>query len=782
MTHRNLRPRPRPARILTWTGCLLAVALLVLVFWHPRDAPSTDRDAPAPAAAASSDAPVPTPGSADAKAAPAPAWSAGTDSSPATLISAASLPGNPAIPPEAGVPPARRVRVAAIDSAWLDRKRSPLFDPAAIGTMMPLPLWPDRTLQVRLLGSEVVGEDRRLVRGEIVGYPGSRFLLATTGEAMAFSVYLDPEERHGGVPLRAGEVAIYELDPTASPGCAGALPALADSNALAEANARPFALRTGQVFAGIDEDSGAPPMAAAVPGASAQVDVLVLYTGEVSANAQAPANLVARVDLSVGEANDEYAHSETRVALRLVGLRQAVYTETGSNSTTLGRLRVTNDGFMDDAHALRDELGADLVCLMVQRTDPGNIGIAYVMDSVDDPERSFNDLFGFSVVQNAWFAGSSTFAHELGHNLGCAHDRQNSTTAGAFSYSYGYRFTGADNRTYRTIMAYQPGIAVPYFSNPRLTHSVAQRALGVAAGLPGEADNAQSINRVAHAIASYRANLRDAPARGRFYNVSTRAWVGTGENALIGGFFVGSPGPKQVLLRVRGPALAPFNVPDVLLDPQLELVNQTTGQTITVNDDWATAPNAGAITATGLAPTDAREPAILMALEPGGYTAIARGEGATTGIALIEVFEVEGGSVPKLVNLSTRGFIDTGDRVMIGGIIVNGVPGETKRLLFRALGPSLENFNVANPLSDPALRLYNESGDELLDNDDWDYLSDAVQARVRTLDLDPAVRRESVLLVDLPPGAYTLIVRPFENEEGAEPGVGLIEAYEITTP
>jgi hypothetical protein len=351
-----------------------------------------------------------------------------------------------------------------------------------------------------------------------------------------------------------------------------------------------------------------------------------------------------------------------------------------------------------------------------------------------------------------------------------------------FPYSYGYRFVGGDNRTYRTIMAYQPGTSSPYFSNPRLTHPVGQRPLGIGAGLTGEADNATSINQAAHFVASYRSNRRDPPARGRLYNVSTRAWVGTGDDVMIGGFFVGSPGPKQVLIRVRGPELTQFNVPDALLDPELELVNQTTRETITVNNDWGSAPNAAAIIATGLAPADSREPAILVALEPGGYTAIARGAGSTAGIALVEVFEVDGGSTPKLINLSTRGFVDAGDRVMIGGVIVNGVPGETKRLLFRALGPSLADFGVANPLNDPALRLYNEDSEELMDNDDWDFLSDTLQAQVQALGLAPTVRRESVLVVDLLPGLYTLIVRPFENDTGIESGVGLIEAYEITTP
>jgi hypothetical protein len=258
--------------------------------------------------------------------------------------------------------------------------------------------------------------------------------------------------------------------------------------------------------------------------------------------------------------------------------------------------------------------------------------------------------------------------------------------------------------------------------------------------------------------------------------------VGTNDSVLIGGSYVGAPGPKEVLIRVRGPELENFGITDALRDPELELVNQATGETVLLNNDWAAASNAGEITGTGLAPADAREPAMLVSLDPGGYTVIARGVDGSTGVALIEVFEVASGSAPKLVNLSTRGFVDTGDHVMIGGVVVTGNPGETKRLLFRALGPSLADFGVSGPLNDPAMRLFNQDSEELLDNDDWDLLSDTLQTQVRALGLAPSVRRESVLLVDLPPGLYTLVVRPFENDTGIEPGVGLIEAYEITAP
>lgn len=687
----------------------------------------------------------------------------------------------------AGVPPYRRLRIGRVNPVWLDRKHSPLFQLQDGSTIIPLRLWSDVSFAVRLQETAVLGQARHGVRGTIDGFPDSRFMFSAAEDAVAFSVYLGPDERYGGVTLPDGRVAIFEIDAAASLGCAGMLPDLPDADALAVAGARPFAVRTGAAV-GFEPGSpaGTPPTAGAPPSTVATLDVLMLYTPLVSSAATPPPALVSRVDLALAEANDEFARSETRVRLRLVGLRPVAYIEetgAGSHAAALDRLRRTSDGEMDEVHALRDALGADVVCLVVQGTDPGNIGIAYVLDSLAEPERQFNDLFAFSVVQNAWLVGSSTFSHEIGHNLGCAHDREHSEFPGLFPYSYGYRFGGPAQNRYRTIMAYQPGTAVYYFSNPRLVlPEEPQYALGVARGLPFEADNAASINHAAHFVASYRPNRLDPPARGRLHNVSTRAWVGTGDDVLIGGFFVDGPGPKQLLVRVRGPFLTRFNIANALLDPEVQLVEQATKTTLATNNDWGSAPNAGAIAATGLAPQDPRESALLVTLAPGGYTAIARGVGGTTGVALVEVFEVGGGTGPRLVNLSTRGFVDTGDRVMIGGLIVHGRPGETKRLLFRALGPSLASAGVGNALFDPALRLYNQDGEMLLDNDDWDFLSEHLQAQVQALGLAPAVRRESVLLVDLPPGAYTLIVRPFENDTGVEPGVGLIEAYEITTP
>ena len=136
-----------------------------------------------------------------------------------------------------------------------------------------------------------------------------------------------------------------------------------------------------------------------------------------------------------------------------------------------------------------------------------------------------------------------------------------------------------------------------------------------------------------------------------------------------------------------------------------------------------------------------------------------------------------GDSGPHLVNLSTRGYVGTGEEVLIGGFVIGGRADLTKRILIRALGPSLADFGVSGGMYDPAMSLYDESGVVLLENDDWD--NSNLQVVIAELGYAPKVRRESAMILDLTPGLYTVVVRPFENTDGQEPGVGLIEAYEI---
>jgi hypothetical protein len=189
---------------------------------------------------------------------------------------------------------------------------------------------------------------------------------------------------------------------------------------------------------------------------------------------------------------------------------------------------------------------------------------------------------------------------------------------------------------------------------------------------------------------------------------------------LIGGFILGGGGSsKTVVVRALGPSLGARGVLSPLLDPSLQLYDSS-GQVIASNDDWMTSANEQAIIDSGLAPTDPRESAILTTLNPGAYTAVVTGiDGTQNNIALVEVYDLDSLDPPFLLNISTRGSIDTGEGIMIAGLIVGGTTGQT--VLIRGLGPSLASVSppVANPLPDPMLALYDAFGQVLATNDNW---------------------------------------------------------------
>lgn len=253
----------------------------------------------------------------------------------------------------------------------------------------------------------------------------------------------------------------------------------------------------------------------------------------------------------------------------------------------------------------------------------------------------------------------------------------------------------------------------------------------------------------------------------RMANISTRAAIGVAENVSIGGFIVQGADPKEVLIRAIGPSLAEFGVSGALVDPTLEL-HDASGNLLLLNDNWKDSQEQ-AISDTGLAPRDDRESAIRITLDPGSYTAIVAGKGNTSGIGLTEIYEVQQ-SGSRLLNISTRGSVGTGDAVMIGGLIVTGTAPAT--ILFRAIGPSLAGAGIANPLLDPTLDLFDDHGSLIATNDDW---KDTQEAAIAATNLAPPNESEAALLLDLNPGSYTAVVRGANNTTG----VALIEAYQL---
>lgn len=269
-----------------------------------------------------------------------------------------------------------------------------------------------------------------------------------------------------------------------------------------------------------------------------------------------------------------------------------------------------------------------------------------------------------------------------------------------------------------------------------------------------------------------RPALTDIFKRSAFANESTRAHVGTGDNVIIGGFIIAGSTKKTIVLRGIGPSLAVNGspVPGTLQDPVIEL-HRGDGTLLFANDNWKQSQRER-IQATGLAPTDDRESAIVMSLDPGSYTVIVSGKQDTTGIALFEAYDIEPNAPAELLNVSTRGQVDPGNNVMIAGLIVAGP--DTARVVVRALGPSLQGDGapLAGTLRDPAIGLFDGNGSSLRFNNNW---KDSQRAEIEQTGLAPSDDREAAIVHDLPPGNYTAIVHG--NADAT--GIALVEAYKV---
>jgi hypothetical protein len=262
-----------------------------------------------------------------------------------------------------------------------------------------------------------------------------------------------------------------------------------------------------------------------------------------------------------------------------------------------------------------------------------------------------------------------------------------------------------------------------------------------------------------------------SPAFGtRLLNISTRMQVLIDDKVSIGGFIVTGTGPKKVIVRGIGPSLVAFGVPGVLADPVLEL-HEGSGAALATNDDWQDTQESE-IEATGLAPSDDHESAIVMSLDPGSYTAILAGTNQSTGVGLVEVYDLDQAAGSKLANISTRGFVDVGDNVMIGGIITGPSDTGDATVLLRAIGPSLSSSGVPDPLQDPVLELHDGQGTTLTSNDDW---QDTQKDEIEATGLAPSDPAESAILQSLSPGNYTAIV---SGKDGTT-GIGLVEVYDL---
>jgi NHL repeat len=255
------------------------------------------------------------------------------------------------------------------------------------------------------------------------------------------------------------------------------------------------------------------------------------------------------------------------------------------------------------------------------------------------------------------------------------------------------------------------------------------------------------------------------PARGYSLNLSTRLRVQTGEDVMVIGFI--GTGSTTVVIRGIGPSLSQAGIQDALSDPILEL-HDSSGAIIQMNDNWRDTQEAQ-LQASGLAPANDAEAAMLVTLPAGAYTAIIRGKNDAIGVGVVEVYDLNRATHSKLMNLSTRGRAETGENVMIGGFIV-GDNGET--VLLRALGPSLMTSGVLQPLLDPTLVLYDGNGSFITSNDNW---KETQETAILGTGMAPPNDLESAILTTLPPGQYTAIVQGHLGQSG----VAVVEIYNV---
>lgn len=317
--------------------------------------------------------------------------------------------------------------------------------------------------------------------------------------------------------------------------------------------------------------------------------------------------------------------------------------------------------------------------------------------------------------------------------------------------------------------------------------------LGHALGLAHPDQNGQNVDAVMNSMVSNRETLSTddiaggqslygaptpspaptptatpTPVASRLANISTRMNVGVNDDVLIGGFVINGSQSKQMILRAIGPSLVNSGIVGAMADPILEL-HDSTGATIATNDNWQTGGQASQINATGVAPTNPLESAIVATLAPGNYTAIVRGTNNSTGIALVEGYELDS-TATRLVNVSTRGLVGVGNDVLIGGFVITG--SQSKQLIVRAIGPSLTASGISGALADPLLELHDSSGAVIASNNDW---QDTQASQISATGVAPTNPQESAIVATLPPGNYTAIVQGYNGGTG----VGMVEVYDL---
>lgn len=384
--------------------------------------------------------------------------------------------------------------------------------------------------------------------------------------------------------------------------------------------------------------------------------------------------------------------------------------------------------------------------------------------------------------------GSGTFANNIFKGGGSVTSLQNVLSGPAGFTSAGHNISsdaaGGDGTTNPGGLLNGPGDmrnTDPLLDSELYDNGGATQTHALLAGSPAinQADTTKASprdqrNYIRSDAADIGAYERGATIPAALANISTRAAVGTGDDVLIAGVIgTTSRSPDRVIFRAIGPSLP---ISGALADPQIE-VRTATGGLVAMNDNWQDAPNKDAIINTGIAPSHPAESAVLAPIATtsgfGSYgdTAQVRGANNSTGIALVEIYDLDRISAPKFRNLSTRGLVQTGNNVLIAGFIVLGP--DSLRVVVRGIGPSLRFAGLGQVLEDPAFTVYDQNGSPLAANDNWRIGGQETDLFAKRL--SPSNDLEAAAIATFAPGPYTAVMRGVNNTTG----VGLVELYRL---